>query len=145
MFGHHEVGTGATETRVMVLGRGKGAAVPLANGRLDESARAALDALMVDGAFVAVPDAPWSTSAAPMTAGAFKIVADTTTIHVEHDGAVLLDAHRGYIKKFTPTCKHRLWPVNADGIVLERSCTLRDEGVDVTELDVWFCDATRCT
>jgi len=116
----------------------------MGRGALTDARRRQLDDLMVAGAYVATEDGPWTNPDTPLVLGAHRAVVHGESLRVEHDGVQIYERTEHHIPKYSPVCKLRALPVGTAGIILESSCSVLDEGVEVIEFNVSFCDEKQC-
>lgn len=143
-LGHHEPDAEGTSLAIAFVGPTSRPGLPLAQGHLDEGNRSTLDAAMVAGSYVAVGDRAWAAAGQRTTVGEHLVSLEGDTVRVERGGAKIFERVEHRIGRFVTRCELRTSAQGPARIVVERRCMTRDEGVDVTELDAWSCDATHC-
>ncbi len=144
VLGHDEREPDGRSLSVTFAGRQSQRGFPLGHGLLNDATRRDLDDRMVAGGYVATEVGPWTRSGEYADVGKHRVFLDKETVRVEHDGTKIYERTDRHIPKFTPSCQLRALPAGAGRIVIERSCKVLDEGVEVTELDVWSCDDKHC-
>ncbi len=100
--------------------------------------------MLADG-FVAAEDAAWAKAGERVELGPYRVVPSGESLRVQLREKTIFERNDRHIPKFAPTCTLRLRQVGTAGIVVERRCVLSDEGVEITDLDAWFCDDSHCS